>query len=185
MKRLLLVWVMILCLMPICAWADLDYLQAWEETAPEDRAPFDAVAAFSGRWRLERIEFDDDEIFTRQELTDIGYDEVVTFTADGAFGLTVWSYGSEDHTESHAWELTGANFVTLDETTILPFGFRDGQLVLVRNDGSYFYAAETGETHDPEPVPIDEALLGSWTIESMVFKDGSLTIDHDMLDSLG
>ena len=81
MKRLLLVWVMILCLMPICAWADLDYLQAWEETAPEDRAPFDAVAAFSGRWRLERIEFDDDEILTRQELTDIGYDEAVTFTA--------------------------------------------------------------------------------------------------------
>ncbi len=185
MKRLMLVCMMILCLVPLGAWADLDYLQEWEETAAEDRAPFDAVAAFSGRWWLDSVEYDDGSIMSRQELRDIGYDEAVTFTVDGDFNVVIWRYGSVSRSESRAWELTGANFVTLDGTIMLPFGFRDGQLVLIKSDGQYFYTADTGEISDPEPAPIDERLLGSWAIESMSSLDGSIALDHDMLDSIG
>lgn len=177
MKRLLLVWVMMLCLLPLVALA--------EETSDDGDTPFDAVSSLTGRWWLDSIEYDDGRIMIRQELRDVGYDEAVTFTADGNFNIVVWRYGSVSRNESCAWELTGANFVTLDGAIMLPFGFRDGQLVLIRNDGHYFYIADTGEISEPKPAPIDETLLGSWTIESMSSQDGSMLLDHDMLDSLG
>ena len=177
MKRMMLVWVMMLCLLPLVAWA--------EETSDDRDAPFDAVSSLTGRWWLDSIEYDDGRIMIRQELRDVGYDEAVTFTADGNFNIVVWRYGTVSRSESHAWELTGANFVTLDGTIMLPFGFRDGQLVLIRNDGHYFYIADTGEISEPKPAPIDKTLLGSWTIESMSSQDGSMALDHAMLDSLG
>ena len=177
MKRLMIVWVMILCLAAMGGCA--------EEAFEDGDVPFDAVAAFTGRWLLDSVEYDDGSAMTRQELTETGYDEAVTFTADGGFSVVAWMYGSVCRTESHAWKLTGANFVTLDGTKVLPFGFRDGQLLLIRNDGRYFYHADTGEMSDPKPAPIDEALLGSWTIESLTIQDGSRVLDHDMLDSIG
>ncbi len=177
MKHLMLVLVMILCLVPLGGCAD--------EAFEDGDVPFDAVAAFTGRWLLDRIEYDDGSAVTRQELTDAGYDEAVTFTADGGFSIVSWMYGSVSHTESRAWELTGTNFVTLDGTIMLPFGFRDGQLLLIRNDGRYIYTADTGEIGDPKPAPIDDVLLGSWTIESMISLDGSMVLDRNTLDSLG
>ena len=178
MKRLMLVCLLIpLCLVPLGAWA--------EETLEDGDTPFDAVASFTGRWRLDCIENDDGSVMIRQDLTDVGYDEAVTFTKDGGFNIVVWRYGTVSRNESYAWELTGANFMTLDGTKILPFGFRDGQLVLIRNGGRFFYVADTGEISDPKPAPIDESLLGSWTIESMSSVDGSMVLDHDMLNSIG
>lgn len=166
------------------AAAESEEMPAQEEADAEADDDFDPVAAFTGRWRLDHVEYDDGRAMSRQELTEVGYDEAVTFTTDGGFSSTVWSYGSELRTESYTWELTGGNFVTLDGTIMLPFGFSDGQLVLILSDGHYFYNADTGEAGDPEPAPIDEALLGRWRVIAMNAGDGSYMLDRNMLDSL-
>ena len=156
-----------------------------EEETPADEEPFDAVAAITGAWRLDSIAFTDGTAMTREELNAAGYDEKVSFTAEGSFSITAWSYGSVRRSETHAWELTGANFMTLDGTVMLPFGFHDGKLVLIRRDGQYFYTPDTGEGGDPEPAPIDEALLGRWALTSMSAPDGTGLVDRATLESLG
>ena len=167
-----------------------DALPDENEDWDTDEEPFDAIAALTGRWQLDGIEYDDGDVWNRLDLTLIDYSETVEFTADGSFNLTASQDGKivTDYTKSY--ELTGANFMTLDGSTLLPFGFSDGRLVLIRQDGKYYYIPEGEIPNSPADeytALIDESLLGLWKIESLRITDedgGIFVLDRKTMDAL-
>ena len=167
-----------------------DALPDENEDWDTDEEPFDAIAALTGRWQLDGIEYDDGDVWNRLDLTLIGYSETVEFTADGSFNLTASQDGKIVTDSTMIYELTGANFVTLDGSTTLPFGFSDGHLVLIRQDGKYYYIPEGEIPTSPAEeytALIDESLLGLWKIESLRITDedgGIFVLDRKTMDAL-
>ena len=164
--------------------------EEWDEYWDEDKEPFDAIAALTGHWQLDGIEYDDGDTWNRLDLTLAGYSETVEFTADGSFSLKAYQDEEIVTDTTKSYELTGANFVTLNGSTMLPFGFSDGRLVLIRQGGKYFYTSEGEDPGNPtdEDTPlIDESLLGLWKIESLSITDedgGILELDRKTMDAL-
>lgn len=176
---------------PASAEAPGDEAQTAEETVEAGRSaagdePFDALAALSGQWRLDSIAMNDGDTLASLELSLIGYDELVEFTKEGAFTIIRYEGGAVAQQETHAFEANGANFLTLDNGVMLPWGFDDGRLVLIRADGRYFYRPADEEAA-PGELLSDDALMGLWRLVGMRISVGENTteLDREAIKDLG
>ena len=157
-----------------------------EVSADEIHAKADAArTALLGTWRLHHIVTLDGEKIDLADLEDDDYGMTVTFTDDGFFTSSTFSFDLSTPRSTHTYSFQVANThqVLLDGDYAIPLELLDGMIALCIREGWYYFLPYNEP--DIDAAPADEALIGLWRIISYADADGSNEMNRQLMDVIG
>ena len=173
MKRLLLVWLMILGLViSLCAAAIAEPEQS-PETTPQAITPETLV----GLWELDHVDSDGTVITAEQWISFFGEIASMEFTPDG-----IWIMKAGGQTEIYFYEFVNGELFA--EGGKAPLSLADGKLVFDTGSGMVMTLAKTDKPGMVPDTPVDEALLGTWAFEQLLHLPDEIPIDPGMFPML-
>ncbi len=173
MKRLLLVCLMILGLViSLCAAAIAEPEQSPEAT-PQAITP----EILAGLWELDHVDSDGTVITAEQWISFFGEIASMEFTPDG-----IWIMKAGGQTEIYFYEFVDGELFA--EGGKAPLSLVDGKLVFDTGSGMAMTLAKTDKPGMVPDTPVDEALLGTWAFEQLLYLPDEIPVDPGMFPML-
>ena len=173
MKRMMIVCLMILGLViSLCAAAIAEPEQSPEAT-PQAITPEILV----GLWELDHVDSDGTVITAEQWISFFGEIASMEFTPDG-----IWIMKAGGQTEIYFYEFVDGELFA--EGGKAPLSLADGKLVFDTGSGMAMTLAKTDKPGMVPDTPVDEALLGTWAFEQLLYLPDEIPVDPGMFPML-
>ena len=173
MKRMMIVCLMILGLViSLCAAAIAEPEQS-PETTPQAITPEILV----GLWELDHVDSDGTVITAEQWISFFGEIASMEFTPDG-----IWIMKAGGQTEIYFYEFVDGELFA--EGGKAPLSLVDGKLVFDTGSGMAMTLAKTDIPGMVPDTPVDEALLGTWAFEQLLYLPDEIPVDPGMFPML-
>ena len=171
MKRLMMVCLMILgLLISLCVAAIAEPEQS-SETTPQDITPEILV----GLWELDHADISGSIITAEQMISFFGENASMEFTPDG-----IWIMKAGGQTEIYFYEFVDGEMYA--EGGKAPLSIVNGQLVFDTGMPMTFVKSEKSGVAGT--VSVDEALLGTWAFEQLLYLPDEIPVDPGMFPML-
>ena len=173
MKRMMIVCLMILGLViSLCAAAIAEPEQSPEAT-PQAITP----EILAGLWELDHVDSDGTVITAEQWISFFGEIASMEFTPDG-----IWIMKAGGQTEIYFYEFVDGELFA--EGGKAPLSLVDGKLVFDTGSGMAMTLAKTDKPGMVPDTPVDEALLGTWVLEQLLYLPDEIPVDPSMFPML-
>ena len=173
MKRLMIVCLIIFGLViSLCAAAIAESEQS-PETTPQAITPEILV----GLWELDHVDSDGTVITADQWISFFGEIASMEFTPDG-----IWIMKAGGQTEIYFYEFVDGELFA--EGGKAPLSLADGKLVFDTGSGMVMTLAKTNKAGMMPDTPVDEALLGTWAFEQLLYLPDEIPVDPGMFPML-
>ena len=169
MKRLMIVCLIIFGLViSLCAAAIAESEQS-PETTPQAITPEILV----GLWELDHVDSNGTVITAEQWISFFGEIASMEFTPDG-----IWIMKAGGQTEIYFYEFMDGELFA--EGGKAPLSLADGKLVFDTGSGMVMTLAKTNKAGMMPDTPVDEALLGTWAFEQLLYLPDEIPVDPGM-----
>ena len=173
MKRLMIVCLIIFGLViSLCAAAIAESEQS-PETTPQAITPEILV----GLWELDHVDSNGTVITAEQWISFFGEIASMEFTPDG-----IWIMKAGGQTEIYFYEFMDGELFA--EGGKAPLSLADGKLVFDTGSGMVMTLAKTNKAGMMPDTPVDEALLGTWAFEQLLYLPDEIPVDPGMFPML-
>ena len=171
MKRLMVVCLMIICLaMSLCA-----AVMAEPERSPENSPQAITPEALVGLWELDHVDGSGRTITAEQWISFFGENASMEFTPDG-----IWIMKAGGQTEIYFYEFVDGELFA--EGGKAPLSIVDGQLVF--DTGTPMIFAKSEKPGIAGTVSVNEALLGTWVFEQLLYLPDEMPVDPGTFPTL-
>ena len=173
MKRLMIVCLIIFGLViSLCAAAIAESEQS-PETTPQAITPEILV----GLWELDHVDSNGTVITAEQWISFFGEIASMEFTPDG-----IWIMKAGGQTEIYFYEFMDGELFA--EGGKAPLSLADGKLVFDTGSGMVMTLAKTDKPGMMPDAPVDEALLGTWVFEQLLYLPDEIPVDPGTFQTL-